>query len=205
FLTAICTLLDFQYLAQVPSFTDHSLANLEKCLWEFHDHKDVIVHAGAWRDSWAIPKLELLQSVVLSIHLSGAVMQWSADVTEHAHVQEIKVPTHAGNNQDYYSQRSRYLDHSEKCFHFDIATFWQSQVNKVSQNKDDEDFKRDNEHEPDSEDSSLSDYMTTICPIGNYFAVAEALQCRCIPAAIKPCCTFSTAMTTFHLASKPSL
>ena len=94
FLVAIRVLLDFRYLAQVPCFTDHSLCDLEKSLQEFHSNKD----------AWTIPKLELLQSIVPSIRLSGAVMQWSADVTEHTHVQEIKVPAHAGNNQNYYSQ-----------------------------------------------------------------------------------------------------
>ena len=49
-------------------------------------------------------------------------MQWSADATEHAHVQEIKVPTRLSNNQNYYDQIPRCLDHSDKCFHFSIAT-----------------------------------------------------------------------------------
>jgi len=31
-------------------------------------------------------------------------MQWMADVTEHAHVTEIKQPARSGNNQDYYTQ-----------------------------------------------------------------------------------------------------
>ena len=44
------------------------------------------MHAGAQKESWTIPKLELLQSIIPSICLSGAVIQWSADITEHAHV-----------------------------------------------------------------------------------------------------------------------
>ena len=43
-------------------------------------------------------------------------MQWFADITEHTHVQEIKVLTCAKNNQNYYSQIVQYLDCSEKCF-----------------------------------------------------------------------------------------
>jgi len=116
FLVTIHALLDFRYLAQALCFTDHSLGDVEKALQEFHDNKDAIVRAGAWKDSWTIPKLELLQSIVPSICLSGALMQWSADVTEHAHVQEIKIPACTGNNQNYYSQIVRYLDRSEKCF-----------------------------------------------------------------------------------------
>ena len=86
FLVAIRALLDFRYLAQALCFTDNSLGDLEKSLQEFHDNKDAIVCVGARKDSWSIPKLELLQSVVPSIRLSGMLMQWSTDVTEHAHI-----------------------------------------------------------------------------------------------------------------------
>jgi len=73
FLDAIHALLDFQYLAQAPCFTDHSLCDLEKSLQEFHRNKDTIVQVGTQKDAWTIPKLELLQSIVPSIRLSGAV------------------------------------------------------------------------------------------------------------------------------------
>ncbi|KAL4069289.1 hypothetical protein J3A83DRAFT_4095562, partial [Scleroderma citrinum] len=55
-------------------------------------------------------KLELLQSVVSSIHQSGVVMQWSVDITQHAHVKEIKILSHLSNNQNYYSQITWHLD-----------------------------------------------------------------------------------------------
>jgi len=208
FLIAIRALLDFRYLAQAPSFTDHSLANLAKSLQEFHDHKDAIVRAGARKDSWTIPKLELLQSVIPSIRDSGAVMQWSADITEHAHVQEIKVPARAGNNQNYYSQIARYLDRSEKCFRFDLATHLHSQASEVNHGEDDEDelpLGTDDRHEPDSEDSSFADHLAAFRPVSNYFAIADALRRGCIPTAIKPFRTFSNDTTAFRLASKPSL
>ena len=84
FLIAIHSLIEFQYLAQAPSFTDDSLVKVSNALQEFHDHKNTIVHASTRKDnSWRIPKLELLQSIVPSIRLSSAVSQWSADVTEH--------------------------------------------------------------------------------------------------------------------------
>lgn len=91
-------------------------------LQEFHDHKEVIVQQGV-RANWQIPKLKLLQSVIPSIRQLGAVMQWSADVTEHAHVKEIMVPAHTGNNQNYYSQVACHLDQLDKCFCFDLATY----------------------------------------------------------------------------------
>ncbi|KAI6010033.1 hypothetical protein BKA83DRAFT_4467646 [Pisolithus microcarpus] len=100
----------FHYLAQMPHFDHDALARVETVLKTFHDNKAAIISSGGRQGSngplqhWEIPKLELLQHVVSSIHNSGAVMQWTADVTEHAHVTEIKQPACTGNNQDYYTQ-----------------------------------------------------------------------------------------------------
>ncbi|KIJ63917.1 hypothetical protein HYDPIDRAFT_29265 [Hydnomerulius pinastri MD-312] len=205
FLIAVHALIEFRYLAQAPSFTDDSLVKVANALQEFHDHKDAIVCAGARKDSWGIPKLELLQSVVPSIHLSGAVMQWSADPTEHVHVQEIKVPARAGNNQNYYSQIARHLDHSEKCFRFDIATYIESQAKGTSLEDDNEVFEQEDEHEPDPDSHSLIEHMSTTHLIVNYFAIADTLSHGSIPNALKPYRTLLTTSTAFHLATKPSL
>lgn len=78
------------------------LTQVSNALQEFHNTKDMIVSTGGRKDNWEIPKLELLQGVVPDVHRAGPVMQWSADPTEHAHIQEIKIPACSGNNQDYY-------------------------------------------------------------------------------------------------------
>lgn len=78
--------------------------------------------AGGHSEHFQIPKCELMQHVVPSVCTLGAPMQWSMDIMEHVHVTEIKVPVHAGNNQNYYTQIAHHLDHSEKCFRFDLAT-----------------------------------------------------------------------------------
>ena len=131
-------------------------------------------------------------------------MQWSADITEHTHVQEIKVPAHAGNNQNYYSQIARHLDCSEKCFHFDLTTHLYSHISNTNQLNEHEDNEIDDEHEPDSEDLSLANSMTVVRPLTDYFTIADALQCGHTPTAIKPYHTFSTHSTAFHFATKPS-
>ncbi|KAI6010585.1 hypothetical protein EDC04DRAFT_2610106 [Pisolithus marmoratus] len=85
-------------LKQVTGHVHHAVQHyiiaavdrVASALQEFHDHKGAI--------------LELLQSVILSICQLGAVIQWSAAITEHAHIEEIKVPACASNNQNYYSQ-----------------------------------------------------------------------------------------------------
>ena len=96
FLMAVRALLDFRYLAQMPRFDNCILNRIKESLHAFHENKLAIISAGGRQgsngclDHWEIPKLELLQHVVPSIRASGAVMQWTANVTEHAHVTEIK-------------------------------------------------------------------------------------------------------------------
>lgn len=68
---------------------------------------------------WEIPKLEFLQSVVPNIRGNGVSIQWSAEITERAHITEIKNPSNSGNNQKYESQICRNLD---KYHRFDLAT-----------------------------------------------------------------------------------
>lgn len=146
FIKAICALLNFCYLAQAPLFTDQSIERVSNALQEFHNHKEAIVHQGA-QSNWEIPKLELLQSVVPSIHQTEVVMQWSANVTEHAHVDEIKVPVHSGNNQNYYSQIACHLDWLDKCFHFDLATSIEECANQLADEDGFSDPGEDDEHE----------------------------------------------------------
>ncbi|KAG1857798.1 hypothetical protein F4604DRAFT_1536272, partial [Suillus subluteus] len=127
FIMAIQTLLEFRYLAQAPQFSDEMLTELDNCLRLFHEHKQRVINAGAWRgkdggfESWVIPKLELLQGVVPSIQSLGILTQWSADPTEHAHIAIVKVPARAGNNHDYDVQVCRHLDCRNKLDHFDLV------------------------------------------------------------------------------------
>ena len=208
FLAAISALLDFRYLAQMPCFDNDALARAEAALQKFHDHKSAIITAGRRQGSngplkhWEIPKLELLQHVVPSICASGAVMQWMADVTEHAHVTEIKQPACSGNNQDYYTQIARHLDRSEKCFRFDIAVCLAS-IEHEGSNENDED--QVDEHEPDSEALHVKYYYSPTRKATNYFEMAEKLASGTVPNAILPHRIFASSTTAFRLALKPSL
>jgi len=133
------------------------------------------------------------------------VIQWSADVTEHAHIEQIKVPARAGNNQNYYSQIARHLDRLDKCFHFDLATYIAEHANKEEDgDKDDSDLGEDEEDGPDTERRYLSEYSTPTRQIPNYFALSSALLLGAKPSAPKPYRMFATSTTSFHLATKPS-
>ncbi|KAF8449211.1 hypothetical protein L210DRAFT_3609588 [Boletus edulis BED1] len=207
FLIAIRVLVKFCYLVQAPRFSDQSLGKLTDVLKLFHDHKDAVTQAGARKDSWEIPKLELLQSVVPSIQRSGPVMQWSADATEHAHVREIKVPARSGNNRNYYDQIAHHLDRSDKCFRFDVATYFAARHEKsLLSEEDDLDFDQEDDHD-ELDAPSLHEHMkiSISCLSVNYFVIADAIAHGCIPNAPRPHRTFATSTTTFHIADKPSL
>lgn len=203
FLIAIRALVEFRYLAQAPTFTDQSLEKLTEALQLFHDNKDAVTQAGGRRDSWEIPKLELLQSVVSSIRRSGPVMQWSADATEHAHVQEIKVPARASNNQNYHDQIARYLDRSDKCLRFDIATYFAAR--REASHYEEEDVDSDKEDDPDDPNTPSAEPMNISRLTVNYFAIADAISRGHILNAPRPYRTFATSTTAFHIANKPSL
>ncbi|KAI6008474.1 hypothetical protein EDC04DRAFT_2907141 [Pisolithus marmoratus] len=126
----VCALMDFWYLALASRTTLITQDNISTALLEFHNHKDAITSKGLWRgtesraalDHWLIPKLELMQSVTLSISELGVPVQWSADTTEHTHIEVIKEPaTSMTNNQNYGGQICHYLDHVERCQLFKTA------------------------------------------------------------------------------------
>jgi hypothetical protein len=105
FVVALRALMDFRYLAQSRLLNSNILSKLSASLELFHKHKQTILDIGACvgkgnkqMDHFQIPKLELMHGVVPSVIESGAVIQWSADTTEHAHITEIKVPGRSGNN-----------------------------------------------------------------------------------------------------------
>lgn len=138
--------------------------------------------------------MELLQSVVPSIYCFGAVIQWTANITEHTHVKEIKVPAQASNNQNYYSQIACHLNRLDRCFRFDLT---EEQIPLL----DDEDHEN---HELDAKIHTITEYTPTH-PIIDYFAILSAFLKGSNPHSQKPFHTFAIMTSAFHLAAKPLL
>ncbi|KAG2353339.1 hypothetical protein BDR07DRAFT_1496432 [Suillus spraguei] len=128
FVVAIRALMDVRYMAQSPLPDENLLVCIDRSLLIFHENKDIILSLGAQMgmkkpiDNWFIPKLELMQSITASSCKVGALIQWSADTTKHAHISEIKDPAWHTNNNDYDPQICRHLDCQEKLRCFAIAT-----------------------------------------------------------------------------------
>ncbi|KAH7920650.1 hypothetical protein BV22DRAFT_1107578 [Leucogyrophana mollusca] len=215
-ITAVRALMDFRYLAQAPSIGEDDCEKILAALREFHDHKQAVVDAGARRGAkkgiknWYIPKLELMQSVVPSIRQVGATIQWSADVTEHAHVTEIKDPARRSNNNDYDPQICRHLDREEKRRRFDLVTSlkekrWESEITSDPDASDD-DAEGDggDEERPNASPSAVvsSDGPRAVT---NYFAKAKLLLQAPQNSVPTPLRSFIANSTAVGLAYDPSI
>jgi hypothetical protein len=106
------------------------------------------------------------------------------------------------NNQNYYEQIARYFDCTERCFHFDVATYFAICREDVDSSVGDD----EEEHNgvADSDSPSLREPVRLSRVSVNYFAIANALTTGSIPNTLTPRRTFSTATIAFHLTNKPS-
>jgi hypothetical protein len=136
FVVCVLALLNLRYLSQLHDVNTDILNDITRALKIFHTFKQIILDLGLRVGKkknrmfhFEIPKLELLQPIIPSIMWSGALLQWSADITECLHIDFIKVPWDNTNNHNYYLQICRHLDHDEKCRYFDLATGIHSAVN----------------------------------------------------------------------------
>jgi hypothetical protein len=136
-----------------------------------------------------------MHGVTPSVVESGAVIQWSADRTEHAHITEIKVPGRSGNNQDYNPQICRWLDRSEKHQNFSLALRLLVPDTDPVNTPDDE----------DSDDIIQSDGLTPTSSPPDFFSQAIRLAANVSPTTPLPLRTFSTDTTGFRLNRYPDL
>ena len=228
FVTAICALMDFRYRVQAHRIDDNDIAVINDALREFHENKDIILQLGAQRgegqknpiNNWQIPKLELMQSIVPSIQRSGVPSQWTADVTEHAHITEIKVPAEASNNNNYEPQICRYLDRAEKCRSFEFVTslLGQHAPESPTSEIDSESFSDTDSHSDtapvvgnESETRATGADPTPVSPsyarpITNYFTIATQLYKTKADTIPLPLRTFLVNNNTaIHLTYNPSI
>jgi len=216
FVIAIRALMDFRYLAQSRRLDDNQLAQITASLQLFHSFKQSILDAGARVGKgnkpighFQIPKLEFMHGVVPSVTACGAVIQWSADTTEHAHITEVKVPGRSGNNQSYNPQICRWLDRSEKHRNFTLALSIHERQLRARDagatdqcDYDPDDAALDADGDGDNVDS---DWSTNIPPRPDFFIRAAWLSVNSTPTMPFPPRTLSTDTTAFQLNFHPSL
>ncbi|KAH9025638.1 hypothetical protein EDB85DRAFT_2177928 [Lactarius pseudohatsudake] len=99
-------LLDFLYLAQLPSHTTETLLRLEESLARFHNNKDVFVDLGV-HEHFKIPKLHSL------LHYKSTD-NYNTEQTERLHIDLTKDAYRATNRKDEYPQMTAWLERREK-------------------------------------------------------------------------------------------
>ncbi|KAF8432493.1 hypothetical protein L210DRAFT_3650411 [Boletus edulis BED1] len=199
--------MEFRYLAQAPAITSRTRNMIRDALHEFHGHKQAILDAGLRRgektvlNHFQIPKLELMQSVVPSIAQVGCLLQWSADTTEHAHIEVVKDPASMTNHHDYDAQVCRALDRDERCRLFNTAIRLQTTIGDH-----DDTTISDDDDEGNHEDSGdicpaevLCDIWTAQRQSTNFFEVAHRASNVDLPP-----CTITAGSTAIHLNVEPT-
>ncbi|PPQ94731.1 hypothetical protein CVT25_007708 [Psilocybe cyanescens] len=224
FVYAVCSLMDFWYLAQSCIIDEAECSKILSALKGFHDHKEAIIAAGGQCgkknviiNNWHIPKIEFLQSVVPNIRLNRVAIQWSADTTEHAHIKVVKDPADAANNQRYKPQICCHLDQMDKLHQFDFATsIWEAGI-KFCDLSEELEYKSDPDNKTTkltvNTTSELLKLINSVTPMAgltmgrlvNYFYRANLLKQGSINVPTPLRTHQSSKYVTFHLSCNPWL
>jgi hypothetical protein len=116
--------LDFIYLAQFRS--NKMLAQMDKALDQFHDHKNIFVWLGI-RDHFNIPKLYALVHYVSMICSLGCADGYNTEASERLYIDYAKEAYLATNKKLYIQQMTKWLSHQEAADRFDVYLQWRSQ------------------------------------------------------------------------------
>ena len=125
-------------------------------------------------------------------------------MTEHAHVTEIKTPAEASNNHNYDPQICRYLDCSEKCRMFELATSL-AESDTASHGIMQGALMAQESDSDDNEDAICIKGVGLARPITNYFAIATCLAARDPGSIPIPLRSFMAGGTAINLSYDPSL
>lgn len=150
-----------------------------------------------------------MQSIAPSIQDVGSLLQWSANTTEHSHIQFIKNPASTSNNKDYNAQIYNFLDRHKKCHLFNDATTLlltkDNNKNPDMGNKETEEIDNEPvEMDESSPQSILANLWSPKRQVTDFFKKAQHATITG-PANIWPPCSFTACSTAIHLNYDPSV
>lgn len=132
-------LLDYIYLAQLPSHTDSTLAAFQQAYMEFHQYKDIWIKNGARQGEkgnviphFEIPKLHAPHHLVEQVLAKGTTDNYSTEVVEHLHIDTLKEPFKATNRKDWKQQTVRYLCRRDKLVDLALFLEWITKTGRVT-------------------------------------------------------------------------
>ena len=110
---AVRAILDFVYLAQLPSHTTDTLRRLQESLSSFHVNKAVFIDLGT-RYSFNIPKLHGMLHYSSSIKLFGTTDNYNTEQTERLHIDFTKDAYRSTNRKNEYKQMTTWVERRER-------------------------------------------------------------------------------------------
>ena len=125
-LKAVRSLLDFLYLAQLPSQTTNTILRLEQSLATFHENKDVFVDLKV-RGHMNVPKIHSLIHYTSSILLFSTTDNYNTEQTERLHIDFTKDAYRATNHKGEYKQMTTWLERREKLRRHAMLIKWRQQ------------------------------------------------------------------------------
>ncbi|KAF8256711.1 hypothetical protein EI94DRAFT_1640016, partial [Lactarius quietus] len=120
-------LLDFLYLAQLPSHTSETLIKLEDALARFHANKDVFIDLGI-RDNFHFPKIHSLLHYHSSITLFGTMDNYNTEQTKRLHMDYTKWAYCATNKKDEEPQMTVWNECCKKVKQHALFVAWKQQA-----------------------------------------------------------------------------
>ena len=117
-LRAVRGILNFLYLAQLPSHTDKTLDDMSTALNTFHANKSIFVKLGI-RGDFNFPKLHSLLHYASSIKLFGTTDNYNTEHSERLHIDLAKDAYAATNRKDELPQMVAWLERIERITRFD--------------------------------------------------------------------------------------
>lgn len=123
---AMCGLLDFLYLAQLPSQMTDMISHLEQSLVTFYANKDIFVDLGV-QGHFNILKLHSLLHYSLSNTLFGSTDNYNTKQTEQLHINFMKDAYHVMNHKDKYAQITTWLECCKKLQQYAVCIKWWQQ------------------------------------------------------------------------------
>lgn len=131
-------LLDYIYLAQLPSHMDKTLAVFQRAYADFHQYKDIWIKNGARQGEkgnviphFEIPKLHTPHHLVEQVFAKGTTDNYSTEVVEHLHIDTLKEPFKATNRKDWKRQTVRYLCRRDKLVDLALFLDWITKSGRV--------------------------------------------------------------------------
>ncbi|KAF8257674.1 hypothetical protein EI94DRAFT_1628303, partial [Lactarius quietus] len=116
-------LLDFLYLAQLPSHTSDTLIRLEDTLARFHDNKDVFVDLDV-RNHFHFPKIHSLLHYQSLITLFRTTDNYNMEQTKRLHMDYMKYAYRATNKKDEEPQMTVWNERRKKVKQHALFVAW---------------------------------------------------------------------------------